>query len=441
LTPDEPLLLGVDIGSSRIKALLIDGDGREVGAASVRTPFATCEAGTEMTVADLVEAVSPALHHLGQERRRVAAVGIAGVAESGAPLNGDAALAPIIAWHDRRGEEVAERLTKRFGPELANQIGQPLRYVSSVAKLGWFHDNGLRGVTRWLGVPELCLRAFTGAEATELSLAARTGCRDVGRGTWLGDVAKDAGFDIGVFAEVGAAGEVMGRVTPEAARTFGLPAAVPVTLAGHDHLAGMVGSGARVDDLANSVGTAETVVGRSSALPDIAEAIDRGVAVTVFPGGEGWAVLASAARSGLVLVEAAAALGHSLPELDELATGADVLDAPHLVDSLRRRQQPHLPDGSPGEVWHTLLHHLAAQTARATEQVIGLLGPRGRLVAFGGGATSRPWLAAKAELTPLPIWRTTASEAVARGAVAFAGVATGWWRSPTDAPAAPLLQV
>ncbi len=442
MTLERPLVLGLDIGSSRIKGVLVDRDGEAVRAAAEPSPFTAAGDRTEMTVEALVDALASVVGQLGDDRAQVAAVGIAGVAESGAPLDRrGAALAPIIAWHDRRGEDVAERVSGRLGPELASRIGQPLRYVSSVAKLGWLLENGVTGVARWLGVPELALRALTGGEATEGSLAARTGCRDVGDGTWMADVARAAGFGIGVFPAVATAGEVMGRVTSQAAAVFGLPAGIPVTIAGHDHLAGVVGSGARADDLANSVGTAETVVGRSPQLPDVAGALRRGAAVTVFPGVDGWAVLVSAARSGLVLEEAAVALGRSPADLDALADGADLLDAPDLAESLRTRQRPRLPDGAPGEVWQTLLHHLAAQTARAAVQVVGLLGRRDRLVVFGGGGGSASWLAAKAELSPLPVWRTSAPEAVARGAAVYAGVVAGWWRSPNDAPPPPLLPV
>ena len=433
------LLLGIDIGSSRIKVLLVDGEGRSAGAAGVATPFETVDGGTEMTVDALVGSVEEALCGLGEGRGRVAGIGITGVAESGAPLDRTGAdLAPVIAWHDRRGQDAATRLADRFGPDLAQRIGQQLRPVSSVAKLAWLVDRGLGGFTRWLGVPELCLHALTGAEGTEFSLAARTGCRDVGDGSWIDEVAEAAGFGVDVFPDVLPAGEVMGRVTPAAARRFGLPAGIPVTVAGHDHLVGMVGSGAEASDLANSVGTAETVVGRSGSLPDRVESLSRGVAVSVFPGGQEWAVLASAARSGLVLEQSAAELGHPLDELDALAEGADLLDVPALAESLQRREPPSLPSGAPGAVWHTLLHELAAQTARAAVQVVAVVGARRRLIVFGGGAASRPWLAAKAELAPLPLWRMAEPEAVARGAAPYAGAAAGWWSSVAAAPTPPL---
>ncbi|MCA1845911.1 MAG: hypothetical protein LC792_22525 [Actinobacteria bacterium] len=156
--------------------------------------------------------------------------------------------------------------------------------------------------------------------------------------------------------------------------------------------------------------------------------------MSVFPGDDGWAVLASAARAGLALAEASRALGRPAAELDDLAAGEPPVDAPGLADSLARRDPPVLPEGRPGQVWSALLHALAAGTADAVADVTGLLGPKPRLVVYGGGASSRPWLAAKAAAVPMPLWRSTAVEAVARGAAVVAGVAAGWWESPASAP-------
>jgi sugar (pentulose or hexulose) kinase len=439
------LLLGLDVGSSRIKALLVDGEGVEGRLATVPSPFLRTGEGVEADVEELLAAIRRAVSELGPDRERVAGVGIAGLAESGAPFDGDGrSLAPVIAWHDRRGEEVAERLRDRFGDDLARSIGQEVRYVSSAAKLGWLLDHGVSGVSRWLGVPELCLRDLTGATATEWSLAARTGCLHVGRRAWLAEVAAAAGFDVGVFAEVLAAGTSMGRVTGSAAEEWGLPPGVPVTLAGHDHLAGVVGSGAAPGDLVNSVGTAETVVGRSPTLPDMDSALAAGVAVTLFPAGDGWAVLASGARAGLAVNDAAETLGMSPEALDaEAAAGEGTLEAPGLLTSLRERNPPALPDGPAGAAWRTLLDALSVCTADALERVVGVLGtqPDARLVVFGGGARSEPWLAAKAARLGVPVWRTAAGEAVARGAAVLAGVAAGWWSSPAEAPTPVLEEV
>ena len=437
---NESLLLGLDVGTTRMKALLLDADGEERHSSAVRTPFAAGDGGREMAVEALVGAVGRLLGGLGEELERVEGVGVAGLAESGAPLDqGGRPLAPVIAWHDPRGEEAVERLTGHFGDGLAPRIGQPLRTVSSVAKLGWLVDHGVGPVGRWLGVPELCLFHLSGEQASEHSLAARTGAYDVVERSYMAEVPDVLGQAFDVFPPVLPAGAVMGRVSPEGAAWSGLSEGIPVTVAGHDHLAGAEGVGAGGDDLVNSVGTAETVMRRSPTPPDMAKALELRAAVTVRPGGGECVVLASAARAGLVLDAAASVLGRSLEELDDLAGEAgSVAVGDDMVRRIQDGEHPELPDASPGEVWNGLLQALSERTFESVGRLVELLGPAQRLIVFGGGSRSAPWMKAKAELGDLPVLRTQAADAVVRGAASFAGVAAGWWPSIEEAPAPPL---
>ena len=404
------------------------------------TPFAASADGIDMGVADLGRAIAAVVAALGAPREQVAAVGIAGIAESGAPLRAGRPAGPIIAWHDSRGEETVASLEARFGTELPRWTGRRVRTVSSVAKLGWLIDQGLATPDRWLGVPELTLLLLTGAEATEHSLAARTGAYHVTERRFLPEViahvlgwtepasaatpggssSSEGRVAAGLFPPVRAAGTAMGVVSAEAAARFGIPAGVPVTIAGHDHLAAGASLGASADDLLNSVGTAETVFRRSDSPPDIDKALASDLAVTLWPGGTSWGVLASAARSGVVLDELAATLGRSPAELDALAGSAS--------DAGRR--------------WSATLADLAGRTIAAGGRVAGLLGPHRRLVVFGGGSRSRFWLEAKASAAGVPVLRSTLADAAARGAAVAAGVADGWWTSlsaaPTPSPLEPV---
>ena len=408
------MLLGLDIGTSRTKAVLLDAGGREAGAATVATPFATTDGRVEMPVDALLACLREVLAALGDRRRQVVAAGVAGIAESGAPLDpAGRSLAPVIAWHDERGADAVALMEREFGPDLALRNGQPSNTKMTAAKLGWLVADGIQGMDRWLGVPELALRALTGAEATEHSLAARTGCYDVVAHGWMPDVAGALGFSTDAFAPVQAAGSVMGRVSAEGAEWSGLREGLPVTIAGHDHLAGMAGAGAGPNDVANSVGTAETVAGRTATAPDLAAAVANRAAVSIYPGGTEWAVMVSAARAGPVIEAAAAELGRSPAELDALAAAGDA---------------------GAGREWAGVLDELTARTVDAYDRLTAVLGPRRRVVVFGGGSVSEPWLRAKAAALPVPVVRSTVTSAVARGAAVHAGVAAGWWPSEAGAP-------
>jgi len=431
---DADLVLGLDLGTTRTKALLLDVAGTEVAVAAGPTPFASEGSRIEMPVERLLQATEHLVASLGADRERVAAVGLAGMAECGAPLDRSGApVAPVIAWHDSRGTDVAERLVEQFGDALGLRTGQRPRSVSTVAKLGWLVANGTNALQRWLGVPELVLRSLTGAEVTEHSFASRTGCWDVVEMTWLEDVAAAAGFSMEVFGPVLPAGSAMGHIDAPTAERWGLPAGIPVTLAGHDHLAGAVGAGAGPGDLVNSVGTAETVLGTTTTAPDLRTALDLRTPVSVAPGGRGWVILAGAARAGVVLEAAAGRFGYGFAELDAMAEQATPVDATELVTSLQAGTPAVFPDAAPGDIWLGLLGALAERTAEAARRVRTFVAAE-RLLVIGGGSGSRPWTRAKTELVGLPVLRPRTSQAVARGAAVMAGQAAGWWPSSDAAP-------
>ena len=427
-----------------------------------------------MEVAVLGRALAATIAALGPAREKVAAVGIAGLAESGAPLRAGRPLAPIIAWHDGRGEETVASLEQRFGPDLARWTGRRVRTVSSMAKLGWLVDHGLPEPDRWLGVPELVLFLLTGAEATEHSLAARTGAYHVTERRFLPDViahvmvrgdrdSSGAGPGRGVagrfvhepatlagsctndsprgrstpgyradpasgdlFPPVLAAGEAMGRVSQHGSARSGLPLGIPVTIAGHDHLAAAAGLGGGPDDLFNSVGTAETLVRRLDTVPDVDRALELDLAVTVWPGGDAWGVLASATRSGIVLDALTAHLGMEPAVLDRLVT----VDQPALARTggplVDLGQGIEVPDGPPAAMWTETLQALARRTAAAAERVSALAGSPRRLVVFGGGSASPVWLEAKIAELGCPVVTCPVTEAAAHGAALAAGIAAGW---------------
>ena len=443
-----PTLLGIDVGSTRIKAVLLDEAGRERRSAAVPTPFAARDGGAEMRVEELLAGVAAALEGLGPERSGAAAVGVAGMGECGAPLDrGGHPAGAVIAWYDPRGAPVVERLAREGGDALALRTGRRLRTVSSVAKLGWWVEATGRRPYRWLGVPELCVHALSGAAVTDPSLASRTGWYDVAARAYLHDVAAAIGVPAAALPEVVAAGSVAGRLSAAAAAVSGLPEGIPVTPAGHDHLAAAAGAGAGPGDLVDSVGTAESLVRRlGGAGPPRPELLERalalGVAVSARPDGDGWALLGRGPRAGPVLAAVAGALGGArLEALDVAAVVGPGADAAGLVDAILAGDAPVLPPLPPGEVWGGVLDELARRTAAAAAACAELAGPAQRALVVGGGARSLPWVRAKARLLAVPVWRAAGSEAAARGAAVAAGVAAGWWPAAAAAPAPRLERV
>ncbi|MFD5316758.1 FGGY family carbohydrate kinase [Streptomyces sp. NPDC127098] len=142
----DPLLLAVDQGTSATKALLVDGAGRVVAAASAPLDVAHprpgwVEQSPEAIWASVVRAVGDCL--AGQDPARVAGVGLSSQREScllweratGRPLG------PMLGWQDRRTADArAELLAAGVGPEIRAATGLPLDPMFSALKAGWLLD-------------------------------------------------------------------------------------------------------------------------------------------------------------------------------------------------------------------------------------------------------------------------------------------------------------
>ena len=193
MVTDTGTLLGIDIGTTRVKALLVDAQGNVRGMGVCETPFETTGPHVEMSLAGLKTAIGTAVGQLGDAVTHVSAVGIASMGETGVPLDRHLEPSgPLIAWHDARGAKVVRRLLDEYGDALPARAGQVTRVQSSIAKIGWLLQHDVE-IHRWLGAAEAVLWSLTGEQASEPSLACRTGAFDVVAGSYLDDVIRLVG--------------------------------------------------------------------------------------------------------------------------------------------------------------------------------------------------------------------------------------------------------
>src|SRR3954471_18335848 len=147
----DSLALGLDIGTTAVKAALVDRAGNEVAHGRAATPWRGTELDPDELLAAALDAAAQAL-----DGRRVVGVGVASMAETGV-LTDDALrpVVPSIAWHDTRGAEEAERIAAEL-PELGGRKGQPPSAMCTLAKYAWMRAHwpaAARG-TRWFNVAE-----------------------------------------------------------------------------------------------------------------------------------------------------------------------------------------------------------------------------------------------------------------------------------------------
>lgn len=267
---DDPLLVGVDFGTTHIRALVVSLDGTVAAIGSAPTPISHPRPGrAEHDPESLWQATVSALQQAtGQldDPKRIAGLAVASVGEAGVPL--DAAghpTHPAMAWFDTRAEAECAHLTATIGADrLAALTGCGPNPMFGLCKMMWLKNQAPEAyarTTRWLNMADYLAWRLCGVAATDYSLASRTLALDLASGEWAGDMLTEAGIDPGLLQPLTANGAKLGNVTSEAARATGLPEHCVVGVGGHDHIVGALAAGAwRPGTLLNSLGTAEALL-------------------------------------------------------------------------------------------------------------------------------------------------------------------------------------
>jgi sugar (pentulose or hexulose) kinase len=443
------LLLGIDVGTSFCKAVVLDADGAELAQARARTPWTRVTTGAEIDPGALVQASLAAAGDAiaAAPDGTVLGVGIAGMAETGVLLDAEGRpVTPAIAWHDARGADAASEIVATFGPAtFATRTGLPATPLCSLAKLRWQRSvlPSARHAVRWLGVPEWVGRSLGGAEVAELSLASRTGLLSLRDGTWWPDALEWLGVGADFMAEPVPAGTSVGRVGDALATARD----AHITIAGHDHLTATVGAGAHQEgDVLHSSGTAEVFVRTIPARLHgglVADSVAAGATVGWHVIPDRWALL-SGNELSVALAPILQLLGiEGQEERDALNASAAALgpdDGELRVEGVGGAGPLTLrgiaPGTSPAHVWRAALAAAAEVSAATLARSDAVGGPRRRIVATGGGTRGAAARAAKEQWLG-PIEWSPVQEATARGAALLAGVAAGRYASVHDAPVAP----
>lgn len=440
----EPVLLGLDVGSTLIKAVVVDPAGRELAIGESSTPWKSCATGAETDPLAVYEQVlvsaRAALDQLaerrdGAEPGPVTAVGVSSFAESLVLIDGAGEpVAPLVAWYDGRGEQQAASLERELGADaVATRSGMPVSVMPGSVKLRWLRDNipAAAGARRALSMAEWVAHRLGGEPAAELSLASRTGALDVTTVSWWDELLAWAGFDRSLFPEPVTAGTSLGRITNPPPGLAALRAAV-LTVGGHDHLCAAAGAGVVApSEMLDSCGTAEGYVRAVEPLsaPAVLAAVRQGLCVSrhVIPGHE---ALLGGRPFGLVLGAVRDLLGGIPPEVDEVASTRLELT---YDDSGRASLSGIVPGVGPADAWAATAQAVLAVSFDVYAHLERFGGPVQEVVLTGGWSEVEPVLGAKLARFARCV-RPLTRQAGGRGAALFGAVAAGLLAGPADFP-------
>ncbi|MGH2614767.1 MAG: FGGY-family carbohydrate kinase [Thermomicrobiales bacterium] len=263
------LLLGLDVGTTSVKAVVYQPDGIAVASASLLTPTHVPRPGWAFyrpeelweTVVTVIQRALAELSDPGQ----IASVAVAAVGESGVLIDASgAATTDSIAWFDNRTRPQATWLAERIGKdELFARSGLSLQPIFSLNKLLWHreHEPGAwRRSVRWLMLADYIAFRLCGEVATDFSLASRTLMLNLHELRWDERTLTQAEIDADLLAPVVPGGTRLGRVSADVAAETGLPTTAIVAAGGHDHVCGALAAGVtRPGQMLNSLGTAEAL--------------------------------------------------------------------------------------------------------------------------------------------------------------------------------------
>jgi xylulokinase len=446
------MLLGIDIGTTHVKARAYDEAGSLLADARRRTPTTRLpDGGAEYAPDALEEAAFGAAREAIEGAGPPRAIGVASMAESGFLLGRDGeALAPAMAWFDDRPAPQADRWRDRIDArDLFARTGLYVTPLPTACKLEWLREDSpeLFGqAAGWLGMSEYLVFRMTGERATDPSLAGRTMLYDVGAGRWDEELCDLVGVPVGLLPPVHESGTVLGGLTEQAARRLSAPAGTPVVVAGHDHICGAFGAGATAPgEIVDSMGTAEAALLTLTEPPLDATGYALGLPVGRHVLPERFYLAATLPRSGGLVEQLKQLLGGTeadlarwtheaaglapggggvcLPPTDE-DPGADGLLVCALGD-----------EGGPGHLLRAVLEGLTLKMNHDLARAVAAsgTGPT-RITLVGGGAQSGLWAQLKADVSNLPVRIVSDAECVARGAALLAGVGSGVYK---DADAVP----
>ncbi|MFZ5870959.1 MAG: FGGY family carbohydrate kinase [Actinomycetota bacterium] len=265
--------LGIDLGTSGVKAALYTEDGRLLATASreyqVETPAPGAAEGDpgawwKATCGAVCEAVSRAREDspVGSEFS-VGAVGVDGQMHGIVLADKDLRpVRPAVTWADTRARRHLARWHGLAADEVA-ALANPLVPGMTGPLYAWLAATEPASVAaaRWVLLPKDWLRGcLTGVAATEPSDASATLLWDVPADTWSAPALAAAGLPPAMLPPLLGSGDRAGRLTAASAEALGLPAGVPVAAGASDTAAALLGSGLQTGQTLLTVGSGAQIL-------------------------------------------------------------------------------------------------------------------------------------------------------------------------------------
>ncbi|MGH7615978.1 MAG: FGGY family carbohydrate kinase, partial [Gemmatimonadaceae bacterium] len=262
--------LGLDVGTSGVKAILVAESGEIEASATSPLELSTPKPGwaeqdPNAWWAASVSAINSVL--AARPAARVASVGISGQMHSSVFLDKSGqVIRPALLWCDGRTTAECREITECVGGEskLRDLASNPALEGFTLPKVLWLRNHEPQAFARLATVllaKDFVRYRLTGVLATEPSDASATLMYDTARLRWSTEILDAVGLPHSIVPTVGGSSDVLGTVTADAVAATGLPLGTPVVGGGADNACGAAGVGAvTAGEAVASWGTSGTVL-------------------------------------------------------------------------------------------------------------------------------------------------------------------------------------
>jgi xylulokinase len=455
--PPTDHFLGLDIGTSGVKATLVDRRGDVTATATVAHPLSTPHPGwAEQRPEDWWKASVGAIRQVLARSRvpagRVVSVGLSGQMHSSVFLDAqNRVIRPALLWCDGRTTEECREVTARIGEaRLRAWCSNPALEGFTLPKVLWLRKHEPAAFRRLAKVvlPKDYIRfRLTDALATEPSDASATLMFDTAHQRWSEPLLAAMKLPRSIVPEVGGSAEILSWLGRDAAKATGLSPGTPVAGGGADNACGAVGVGVvSPGEAVASWGTSGTVLA-PTARPKVDPKLRAHTFCHVVP--DTWYVMGVMLTAGGAFgwfrdVAARDLAGRADANLrlnreaEKVPIGARGLT---FLPYLQGERTPHRDAAARGAFVGLTLAHGRGDLARAvlegitfglrdSVEILRALGlPLAKILVTGGGAASPMLRQLQADVYGVPVVRVNREEGPAYGAALLGAVGVGAFAS------------
>jgi len=459
-------LMGIDVGTTGTKTLLIDESGDVVATSFEEYPtYMPHPNWSEQNPEDwwraTLNTIRDALTKANVKGKEISGIGLSGQMHGSVFLGKDhRVLRPCILWNDQRTAKQCQFITERIGKERLIELAcNPALTGFTAGKILWVRDEEpevYQKIHKILLPKDYVRFCLTGDFATEVSDASGTLLLDVKQRRWSKEILSELEIDPGFMPRCYESPRITGSITRKVSELTGLNPGTPVVGGGGDQAAQAVGSGiVKRGMLSSTIGTSGVVFAFS---PEVRIDPESRVHTFCHAVPEKWHVMGVMLSAGGSLRWFRDTLGEAekeearkrgidpyevlLEKAAEVPPGAEgLLFLPYLSGE----RSPYPNPNARGVFFGLNLRHQKRHLIRAIiegvtfgmrdclEIIKGLGVSATRVRASGGGARSTLWQKIQADVYNLEVETVNITEGAAFGAALLAGVGTGVYGTVEEA--------